>query len=150
MKILHPTDFSETADAALAQAERLGKALGGELVLLHVVDLVIGADLSGGDLSRVYDAVDDVARQEMAKRVAGSTAAGVPARGDVRLGGTAEQILEFAQQEQPDLIVIGTRGRRGLARLLLGSVAERVVRAAACPVMTVHGPQAAGAAGSAA
>lgn len=138
MKILHATDFSETADGALVQAERLAKALGAEIVLLHVVDTAVTVDLSGAAVARIFDAEEAYAEQEIAKRVAPIAAAGVPARGVVRIGTPVDEILKLADEERPDIIVLGTAGRGGVARLLLGSVAERVVRAATAPVMTVH------------
>lgn len=142
-RILHPTDFSEGAEQARAEAVRLAQALGAELVLLHVaVDAPLYreglADMS--EVRRVFEAQREWARQALEERAAVCRAAGVPTTGRLVVGVPHTEILAAAR-EGVDLVVMGTEGRGGLERFLLGSVADRVVRAASCPVLTVRGPR---------
>lgn len=139
-KILSPTDFSATASAALKQAEDLALATGAEIVLLHVLHEPVfafaeGAGFAPPTLSETYDAamkkkLDTEADQLRAQgaRVSVKFARGTP----------HEAIVQTAELEHADLIVLGTHGRKGLSHLLLGSVAERVVRTSKRAVMTVR------------
>ncbi len=140
MKILHPTDFSGAAGQARAEAVRLVRAAGGEVVLLYVVEepIAYGEGLAGEQIQQIYDAQRRWAEERLDAEVADTRAAGVAARGLLRFGVTHQEILLAAEDERPDLIVMGTHGRGGLGRLLLGSVADRVIRSATCPVMTVR------------
>ncbi len=141
MKILHPTDFSDGADQARTEAIRLARAAGGEIVLLYVLEETIAYGeglLAGEQLQQIYDAQRRWAEETLEAKVADTRSAGVAARGLIRFGVPYREILLAAQDERPDLIVMGTHGRGGLGRLLLGSVADRVIRAADCPVMTVR------------
>ena len=139
--IVHPTDFSETAQAAEAQAVGLARALGAELLILHVpVEGMLYGETPFGraELDRVYEAQRQWAQQAIHARVTAARAAGVTARGLVSSGVPAPVIVRTAETEGATMIVIGTHGRGGVARFLLGSVAERVVRTATCPVLTVR------------
>ena len=139
--VVHPTDFSETAAVAEAQAVTLARALGAELILLHVAQepVLYGETPFGhAELSRVFKAEREWAEEALEVRAAAARAAGVQARGIVRVGAPAAEITAFAVEETPALIVIGTHGRGRLARFMLGSVADRVVRTAPCPVVTVR------------
>jgi nucleotide-binding universal stress UspA family protein len=141
-RILCATDFSDASEAAIAEAQKLAAALGAEMVLLHV------ASEAPQWSETVYTpAVRHVFESQRAWAAAGLNAwvvvlagSGVPARTLVRTGVAWEEILRVAREEQAELIVIGTHGSTGLNRLLLGSVAERVVRQARCPVLTVRPP----------
>jgi nucleotide-binding universal stress UspA family protein len=147
--ILHPTDFSETAQAAEAQAVAMARALAAELVILHVsVEGILYGDPAFGraDLERVYDAQREWAQRAMDERVAAARAAGVTARGIVSPGVPAEIIVRTAEANRAAMIVMGTHGRGGLERLMLGSVADRVLRTATCPVLSVRSGAAARAA----
>jgi nucleotide-binding universal stress UspA family protein len=144
MKLLHPTDFSECAEHARDQALGLARALGAELILLHVsVEAPLyGEGLLGmAETERVYEAQRKWAETELAARAAALGQTGVAVRWLRRTGVPHEEIVEAAGDEQADMIVIGTHGRGGLNRVLLGSVADRVVRLAPCPVLTVRSPE---------
>jgi nucleotide-binding universal stress UspA family protein len=143
--IIHPTDFSETAQAAEAQAVSLARALGAELVILHVAveGMLYGETPFGrAQLEGVYEAQREWTDHAMEARVAAARAAGVAARGLVRTGAPADVIVRTAEAESAAMIVIGTHGRGGVTRFLLGGVADRVVRAATCPVLTVRAAEA--------
>lgn len=142
-RILVPTDFSETADAALEYAKTLAANLGASLHLLHVFhDPNIAATYG----NEVFVAPPpDLREQEIATARAGLLKRMSPAE-EKRFGGTraivegltAKEIVKYAEEYAIDLIVMGTHGRRGVAHILLGSVAEHVVRTARCPVLTVR------------
>lgn len=141
MKILHPTDFSECAEQARAQAIRLARALGAEIILFHVaVETPLYAEgmLAAGTVQKVYDAQRKWAEEALEARAAETRAAGVPARWKLTAGVPFDAIVQGAEEEGADMIVMGTHGRRGLEGLLLGSVANKVVRLAGCPVLTVR------------
>jgi nucleotide-binding universal stress UspA family protein len=144
MKILHPTDFSECAEQARALAIQLARALGAELVLLHVA---VQAPLyregfpTGRELERFFEAQREGARRALEDRAADSRGQGVPTLARVVPGVPHEEIVAAARAEGAGLIVIGTHGRSGLGRFLLGSVADRVIRTAPCPVVTQRGPE---------
>ncbi|MFN8545829.1 MAG: universal stress protein [Candidatus Binatia bacterium] len=134
-RILVPLDFSPSATFALDWAEEFARRLDAELVLLHVNQP--GAVLPGSDLARNEDAL---ARAELDRIAQALVARGRRARALVRPGSPSEEIVRLAAEERVGLIVMGTHGRSDVAHLLLGSVADRVVRRAACPVLTVRHP----------
>ena len=135
-RILVPTDFSDTADVALEYARPLAARFGASLHLLHVLDDPV---LTEGLVAEAYmteapsirTSLLEDARVRLGHRVQGC------ATSEAVFGRGATTIADYAERCQIDLIVMGTHGRTGLAHLLLGSVAERVVRTAACPVLTV-------------
>jgi nucleotide-binding universal stress UspA family protein len=140
-RLLVPTDFSGGSELAWAAARRLAAGLGAELVLVHV--LVETPLYSEGPFTMqrardVFDAARVWAVKTLGEWTATATAAGLSARWVVRTGVPHEEIVGAAAQERADLIVIGTHGRGGLDRALLGSVADRVIRLAPCPVVTVR------------
>lgn len=141
MKIVHPTDFSSGAEQAREEAIQLAQRLGAELILLHVsVETpAYGEELIGmGAVQRIYDAQRKWAQKTLDEQVAAGRDHGVAVRGRISVGSPHAEIVKAAQEEGADLIVMGTHGRSGLDRLLLGSVADRVIRAAPCPVLTVR------------
>ena len=147
MNILHPTDFSECAEQARAQAIRLARALGGEIILFHVsVETPLYAEgmLAAGTVQKIYESQRKWAEEALDARAAEMRAAGVPARWKLTAGVPFDAIVQAAKQEGADMIVMGTHGRRGLERLLLGSVANKVVRLAPCAVLTVRERKGAG------
>jgi nucleotide-binding universal stress UspA family protein len=89
----------------------------------------------------VFEAQRKWAEDTLAQRATALAAEGVTARGVVRVGAPWSEIVNLAREEHADMIVMGTQGRTGLDRLLLGSVAERVIRQAPCPVLTVRPTQ---------
>jgi nucleotide-binding universal stress UspA family protein len=138
-RILAPTDFSPLSERGVAEAASLARSLGAELVLLHVVEpAVIGADLYGAAaMATVLEEVQQSSRQALARAVDKIKKRGQRCRGVIANGGAATTIVETAARLRIDLIVLATHGRSGFSHLLLGSVAERVVRSATCPVLTV-------------
>lgn len=142
-RILHPSDFSPGSRAAFTRAVETARAERAELLLVHVMapvipptgDEFVPATLYG-DIARSIRAD---AQKQMDKLVAKAKAARVRVRGLLLDGSPADRIVRAARSYRADVIVIGTHGRTGLARLFLGSVAERVVGAAPCPVLTVRG-----------
>lgn len=145
-KILVATDFSEPSDAALAYGCELARNFGGQLVVLHVVEntltAAVGADgfvFALPDLQRTVEAAGQKRVDELIS-LEDRTLLG--AQGViVTSNAPALAIVEYAKGSDINLIVIGTHGRGGMAHLLLGSVAERVVRSAPCPVLTVRHPE---------
>jgi nucleotide-binding universal stress UspA family protein len=144
--ILVATDFGEPADAALTYGRALASAFGATLHVLHVIQDVYLSSFG----SEFYVPVDpsaqseanEAARKQIEELVIDSDGSGPITRTALRISNSpAATINEYARNEQVDLIVMGTRGRTGVAHLLLGSVAERVVRTAPCPVLTVHHPE---------
>jgi nucleotide-binding universal stress UspA family protein len=141
MKMLHPTDFSECAEKARAHATELARALGAEVILFHVsVETPLYAEGLMGmkEVREIYDAQRKWAGETLEARAAEMRNAGVTARWEMAVGAPWEEIVRAAEKEGVDLIVMGTHGRRGLDRLLLGSVANKVIRTANCPVLTVR------------
>jgi nucleotide-binding universal stress UspA family protein len=140
-RILFPTDFSEGALNALPYAVDMAKNYGAKLYLLHVIyDIATASGLYVPHISvdEMYKELESGARKELEKF-------GLEARKDLKdveytviRGVPYEEILKFVQEKKIDLIVIGTHGRKGLDRVLFGSTAERVVRNASCPVLTVR------------
>jgi nucleotide-binding universal stress UspA family protein len=142
--ILVPTDFSAPSDAALDYARRLAATFGASLHVLHVIEapFTAGPLGTGGALAEapvLYPELFELARAALARRVSAADRARLTATTEIVAGKSASCIVERAIERDVDLIVMGTHGRRGMAHLLMGSVAEKVVRAAPCPVMTVRG-----------
>ena len=140
--ILCPTDFSLCASHALPHAVRLAKIFGADLHLLHAL-VLHEADPGNAahrlpNMDQLYDALEAQAEQQLQSIVDeyGDTSYEIR-RAQVRSLSAASAILDYADENDVDLIVMSTHGRRGLRRLLLGSVAEEVVRLAPCPVLTV-------------
>jgi nucleotide-binding universal stress UspA family protein len=136
-RILHPTDFSDLSRPAFDVACALARDYGAELVVGHVVPLPPPAVVEGVMIEPEDDGLDahtarlaefapDDPRVRMVRRL--------------RRGDEAAEILKLAEEFGADMIVMGTHGRGGLARLVMGSVAERVMRKAPCPVLTVRAP----------
>lgn len=141
-RILVPTDFSLTADAALDYARALAAKFGASLHLLHVLeDPVTSGPLtptSSLEASTFQSTLLDDARLRLAHRALPGPLAQMRATTDAIAGTATRAIVEYAATHGIDLIVMGTHGRTGVAHLLIGSVAERVVRTAPCPVLTVR------------
>ncbi len=144
-RILVPLDGSATAVAGLEHALRLGKDQGATLCLLHVVHDYLEQDGLRGtvrseDLLRALRARGE---RILSEAEAHANAAGVTVRTDtidIATGPVGEAIVEYLKTWPADLIVLGTHGRRGLRRLVLGSDAEFVVRTSPVPVLLIRGP----------
>jgi nucleotide-binding universal stress UspA family protein len=136
--ILHPTDLSDHCDCAFRLSCSLARDYGARLIVLHVsTPPVVG--YGGG----VIPPEPAELKNQLRERLHQVQARDPKVQLDHRLveGDPATEILRIAEGAGCDLIVMGTHGRRGLGRLLIGSVAEQVVRKAACPVLTVKTPQ---------
>ena len=138
-RILCPTDFSEISTKAEAYATALAARYGASLCLLHV-DPPMPVMGPYGEIPidvRLFEEQRQQALTAMSEARERARAAAVPAESDVRGGHPAREILAVAGEQASDLIVLGTHGRGGFEHLLLGSVAEKVMRKAPCPVMVV-------------
>ncbi len=142
-RILCPTDFSDFSIDALKKAGELAVNLGAELLILHVtqtVEPVYGfAPYSGAaiNVESLRHAVHEGAQRELNDLAQRPEFADLPIRTLVREGHPPKQIIEAAQSENADMIVISTHGLTGWRHLVSGSVAENVVRTATCPVLVV-------------
>jgi nucleotide-binding universal stress UspA family protein len=140
-RILVPIDFSSHSREALDAAIVLATRLGATIELLHVVDDPVrsgawNSDLLGADFNSFLNDLLEHARARL-RRFAEHVPAGLAARSVVLAGQPARTIVEHAWTGEFDLIVMGTHGRTGLSHLLLGSIAERVIRTSPCAVLTV-------------
>lgn len=139
-RIVCPTDFSPTARRASDYAAEMARSFGAEVVLLHVIPELNYPTRSFGMASAFPHLREELhvrAAEELAAEAKRVDPAG-KIQTELRDGVAHEQILDCAKSRQADLIVIGTHGHTGLARFVLGSTAERVVRMSECPVMTVR------------
>jgi nucleotide-binding universal stress UspA family protein len=142
-KILVPVDFSPHAERAFHYATTLAHRLGATLSLLHVVEdpFVTGAWSAEVYVPNVPELMDNLikgAEGQLATLKESAAALGVTADTAVITGTPAHAIVEHAKEGAFDLIVMGTHGRTGLSHVVMGSVAERVVRKATCPVLTLR------------
>jgi nucleotide-binding universal stress UspA family protein len=129
-KILFPTDFSEASDAAFRHAVSLAHDTGATLVIAHVEEPPMPYGEAVMSLPERYD-------EELKQRLEAVVEPSVPCEHHLLIGDPAAEIVRLAEAEHVDLIVMGTHGRTGLSRLIMGSVAEAVVRRAPCAVYTV-------------
>ena len=144
--ILVATDFSQPSDAALLYGRALARNFNATLHVVHVVgtisSVVYGADAYAASIPELQQEVEDLARKQLANLLIDSDEHPLEARHAVLTSNSpAVAIVDYAGRERIDLIVTGTNGRGGVAHLLMGSVAERVVRTAPCPVLTVRHPE---------
>jgi nucleotide-binding universal stress UspA family protein len=145
-KILYPTDFSEYSLAALPYAVSIAKQNDAELYCLHVVDMPQEEYLTSEYMVPLNvphvpeDKVLRTARARMERFVTENLSEIVKVESRVLVGIPFVEIIRYARDQSIDLIVIGTHGHSALAAMLLGTVAEKVVRKAPCPVLTVKHP----------
>lgn len=145
-RILVTTDFSDAGDHAIAHAFRMAADHGAEVLLCHVVEMIVTpnplyAQYYPTDVvsPELRERAENDARQALLERVPKSgPLAAVPHTTVVIHGTPASDIIRLAEERQVDLIVIATHGHTGLKHLLLGSVAERVLRHVHCPVLVVR------------
>ena len=142
-RVVHPTDFSAASGAAFKKAVEMAKAGRGELLLVHVLSPVMPVPGDGYISPKVYDEIAASTRawagKQLDRLLKKGRAAGARVQGVLLEGVPHEQIVRFARSRRAAVVVMGTHGRSGLAKLFLGSVAGRVVTAAPCPVLTVRG-----------
>jgi universal stress protein A len=140
-RILCPVDFSETSRHALGYGVALAQKCGAELIVLHVVeDVPLLTAYAGVPEMELLETAEKSARAELAQLLAGLPAGGGAGQSDVVRGKSHKAILEYANKVRADLIVMGTHGRSGLDHAFFGSVTERVIRRAPCPVLIVRHP----------
>ena len=131
-RILCPVDFSPTSDFALKFASSLARDNEATLYIVHVEDTYAHYETGQHTMYPMDSEVDSSKLMKMLPK-----ATNVKFEEDILHGDTAEEILRFADEKGIDLIVLGSHGRKGISRLLMGSVAEAIVRRADVPVMTV-------------
>lgn len=136
-KILHPTDFSDRSRPAFELACSLARDYGANLVVLHVADLPLLMPMNGVLVPTPVD-VAEADREQLERIHADDPRVKLTRR--LGEGNPADGILSAAADLPADLIVMGSHGRSGLTRVLVGSVAEEVMRKAPCPVLTVKAP----------
>jgi len=144
--ILVATDFSEPSDAALVYGRAFARNFNATLHVVHVVGNVssaaYGAEGYVAAMPDLQQEVEGAARKQLDAVLIDSDERPLPTRGVlITSNAPAHAIVEYASREHVDLIVTGTHGRGAVAHLLMGSVAERVVRTAPCPVLTVRHPE---------
>ena len=141
-RILYATDLSSTSEPAWDEAQRLGRLFKAEILLLHVVAPPLVFPVEGYFPPELYQELLRSARRDAEKgldRLLGAVpGSGLTVRIRLEEGSPAARILEVATQEAADLLVVGTHSRTGLQRAMLGSIADRMVRQATCPVLTVR------------
>ena len=142
-RLLVPVDFSPQSEAAWGLARGLARAVGAEIVLLHVfveAPLYSESAFAAERVREAYVASRQWVEQQLARWSGTAQQEGLAVKPLVRPGVPHEEIVATARAESADLIVIGTHGYGGVDRLLLGSVADRVIRRASCPVLSVRQP----------
>ncbi len=143
--ILVATDFGEASGAALAYGRELARTFGATLHVLHVADDVyvrLGGDAYMAVLPELQRGLEVAAQKQLDELLIDNDPVPLPVKSAVLTSSaTAAAIVQYARDLDIDLIVVGTHGRGAMAHLLMGSVAERVVRSASCPVLTVRHPE---------
>jgi len=139
-RILVPTDFSPPSERALEMAIEFARRFGAELTLFHAHELpaYVFPDGVMPVSPEILVELERTMSAELERLAARARAAGVPASIKTGVGAHDVEIVRFASEMNADLIIMGTHGRTGLRHVLLGSVAEKVVRRAPCPVLTVR------------
>ncbi len=145
-KILCPTDFSEPSYVGLETANDLAVHFSAELILVHVVTpLHYSASTPVGNIgcnpASYVEEILKASEKSLAEVAKSKISPDLPAQTTLLKGNAADQIVDLAQSENVDMIVMATHGWTGWRRFISGSVAERVVRLAICPVLTVPAPQ---------
>jgi nucleotide-binding universal stress UspA family protein len=140
--ILMPTDFSESSEEAVTYAQLLADKFGATLHLLHVVQDPYtqpwGAEAYGVSLPNLLEEMEQNARARLETILPESERTRFNVQMEIKVGSPFVEILRYASDKNIDLIVMGTHGRGAVAHMFLGSVAEKVVRKAACPVLIVR------------
>jgi nucleotide-binding universal stress UspA family protein len=139
-KILCSTDFSEPSYDGVKAANELAKYFSAELVVVHVMSSIpiVAAEPTGAQLPMVMKEIEDTSRASLTKVENERISKEIKSKVMLLRGSPADEIVRAATDENVDLIVIATHGQSGLKRWITGSVAERVVRMADRPVLTIH------------
>lgn len=139
-RILCAVDFSDYSPSVAAYAQSLAKCMSAEVLVLYVapsLNQYVGFHVPPSSIENFVGEIVTGAETSMETFIK-ENFSDVPVKGRVATGYAAEEILEIAHEEGVDLIVIGTHGRKGIDRILFGSVAEKVVKSASCPVLTIR------------
>ena len=143
--VLVATDFSETSASALNYGREFARTFGASLHVLHIIESALmwaGPEAAGIDFVQLQAELAADARVKLDTAVTAEDRAQLKAVTAVRSGGSpALEIATYAKAEGIDIILVGTHGRGMIGHLLMGSVAEKLVRIAPCPVLTVHHPE---------
>jgi nucleotide-binding universal stress UspA family protein len=144
--VLVATDFSEPSEAAVNYGRELARAFGATLRVVHVVEnmfaTTIGVEGYFANLPEMQQEIEEAARKQLDAVLSDEDRYDLKARSVLLKSTTpAVSIVTYAKETGVDLIVMGTHGRSGFAHVLIGSVAEKVVRLAPCPVLTVRHPE---------
>jgi len=138
-RILIPTDGSETSERAAEHGVKLAKVTGAEVIYLYVIDI---SSFSGIPTEAIWEnmrgLLEEEGRSSLSKVEDIAKENGVKVESIVKEGIPSEDISKTAEEKQVDVIVMGTAGRSGLDKLLLGSVTEKIIRTAPCPVLVIR------------
>ena len=143
-KILLPTDFNDTAAVALKYAQAFAEVCGASMHVLHVLEDPLPGWKPEGHVTpvpRIREGMEEDARVQLGKVISMEDRKRLHAELVTKWGNPFVEIVRYAKDHEIDLIVMGTYGRGPIARMLMGSVAEKVVRKAPCPVLTVRQPE---------
>ena len=142
-RLLVPVDFTETSERALGYAIELARKFEAGITIMHAYQIPVYGfpDAAYITNSELATQISNAAQKRLDALLDANKAAGLDLSAVLRDGVPWEEIDAVAKEEGADLIVIGTHGRRGLARALLGSVAENVIRTSTLPVLVIHGPR---------
>jgi universal stress protein A len=136
--ILVPTDFGPASARALELATTLARAFEGEITLLHVWEIPNYPYMDFMLNSEVITRVEEAAVEQLADALKALRKVFPSAQSKLETGPTWQSIIDVIRELKPDVVVMGTHGRRGISHLALGSVAERIVRLSDAPVITTH------------
>ncbi|OGW53013.1 MAG: hypothetical protein A2Z60_00070 [Nitrospirae bacterium RIFCSPLOWO2_02_42_7] len=136
-KILFPTDFSESAENASRYALSLAKKYGSKVYVIHVIEPFTYTTEFGLDFSAQLKEMEASARRLLDDVAASIKKTNLDVESVLITGEPFVEIIKYARKEQVDLIVMATHGRSGIEHMLMGSVAEKVVRKSPCPVLTI-------------
>ncbi|MFW8601230.1 universal stress protein [Desulfobacterota bacterium M19] len=139
-KVIVPIDFTSTTDKVVKYAVSIADKMGAHVIFLHVVNDFHGYDmlLVHPSFSLITNDLKEKAEEKVADLVESYQDLKYGASGKVIIGNVAKEIVDFAADENAEMIIIGARGVKGLEELLMGSTAKKVLNTALCPVLTFH------------
>ncbi|MFK7818719.1 MAG: universal stress protein [Planctomycetaceae bacterium] len=140
-KILVPTDFSEPSQSALRYGAAFADQFGASVHFLHAIEHPTQFGFSGIDVTQLTEDLKKHAEEKMEELHTLWSDYCFPVHREIRIGNPAQILVDYAKEIEADMIVMGTHGHGAIRHMLLGSVAERVVRMAPCPVLTVRCPE---------
>ncbi|MFW6140226.1 MAG: universal stress protein [Acidobacteriota bacterium] len=144
-KILWPTDFSKPSYVALSTAQELAKHFSAELTIVNVITPIPVVSSPNGpagfDVSLYQEQIKETSKKSLQDVIQKKISKEIKTQSKIVTGSAPDEIVKTAEEENADLIVIATHGETGWRHLVFGSVAEKVVRFATCPVLTIHEPK---------